>query len=77
MVLHPVQQGSSDPVVRGASFRSGSFTVPGRSTVVFVNPGSTPPEGGGCGGCAGTGGGAVSGLALLAGGLLRKRRRAS
>ncbi|ATB43774.1 Neopullulanase / Maltodextrin glucosidase [Cystobacter fuscus] len=79
MVLHPVQQGSSDPVVRGASFQSGSFTVPGRSTVVFVNPGQqVPPEGSdGCGGCAGTGGGAMGGLALLAGGLLRKRRRAS
>ncbi|MFY0581688.1 pullulanase-type alpha-1,6-glucosidase [Cystobacter fuscus] len=80
MVLHPVQRGSSDPVVRGASFQSGSFTVPGRSTVVFVNPGQLPPGGDGadgCGGCAGTGGGAMGGLALLAGGLLRKRRRAS
>jgi pullulanase len=79
MQLHTVQRASSDPVVRGASFQaSGDFTVPGRSTVVFVNTpaGGTPPEGG-CGGCAGTGGGVFSGLALVLGGLLRTRRRAS
>ncbi len=36
--LHPVQQNSADPVVRTAAFDSaaGSFTVPGRTTAVFV-----------------------------------------
>jgi len=36
--LHPIQQKSADPVVRTASFISatGSFTVPGRTTAVFV-----------------------------------------
>jgi hypothetical protein len=36
--LHPVLQGSSDPVVRTASFdrATGAFTVPGRTAVVFV-----------------------------------------
>ncbi|MET0403340.1 MAG: pullulanase-type alpha-1,6-glucosidase, partial [Cystobacter sp.] len=77
MQLHPVQQASTDAVVRGASFQTtGDFTVPGRSTVVFVNTpppadggggdgdGEEPPPGqDGCGGCAGTGGGAVGGLA--------------
>jgi pullulanase len=37
--LHPIQQGSADPVVRTASFASaggtGTFTVPARTTAVF------------------------------------------
>lgn len=38
LALHPVQQVSADPVVQGASFAadSGTFTVPGRTTAVFV-----------------------------------------
>ncbi len=37
-VLHPVQQASVDPVVTTAAYDSGSgaFTVPGRTTAVFV-----------------------------------------
>jgi hypothetical protein len=36
--LHPVLQGSADPVVRTARFArsSGTFTVPARTTAVFV-----------------------------------------
>ncbi len=36
--LHPIQQNSADPLVRTAAFDSvnGSFTVPGRTTAVFV-----------------------------------------
>ena len=36
--LHPIQQNSTDPVVRTAAFDSatGSFSVPGRTTAVFV-----------------------------------------
>jgi hypothetical protein len=36
--LHPIQQGSADSVVRGSSYdpASGAFTVPGRTTAVFV-----------------------------------------
>jgi hypothetical protein len=36
--LHPVQQGSADPVVRTARFdqATGAFTVPARTTAVFV-----------------------------------------
>ena len=35
--LHPVQARGGDPVVRASSYRSdGSFTVPGRTTAVFV-----------------------------------------
>jgi pullulanase len=34
--LHPVQQSSHDPVVQGASYSDGAFTVPGRTTAVFV-----------------------------------------
>jgi pullulanase-type alpha-1,6-glucosidase len=43
--LHPVQQASADPIVRTASFdqQSGSFTVPARTTAVFVTD-ITPPE---------------------------------
>ena len=36
--LHPIQQSSSDPVVRNASFdpTSATFTLPGRTTAVFT-----------------------------------------
>ena len=34
--LHPVQQASSDAVVQGATFIAGAFSVPGRTTAVFV-----------------------------------------
>lgn len=38
--LHPIQAVSADPVVQTASFNadSGTFTVPGRTTAVFVLP---------------------------------------
>jgi len=43
--LHPVQQSSADSVVASASFdeASGAFTVPARTTAVFVTD-ITPPE---------------------------------
>jgi hypothetical protein len=36
--LHPVQRGSADSLVRTAAFdcRTGTFTIPPRTTVVFV-----------------------------------------
>ena len=39
--LHPVQKGSADPIVRKSRFnkRSGSFTVPARTTAVFIYKG--------------------------------------
>lgn len=37
-VLHPVQAASVDPVVRGAGFAAGVFTVPGRTAAVFELP---------------------------------------
>jgi hypothetical protein len=38
VALHPAQAGGSDPVVKGASFApgTGTFSVPARTTVVFV-----------------------------------------
>ena len=36
--LHPAQQASADPVVRTAAFADGTFTVPARTTAVFVLP---------------------------------------
>ena len=38
LALHPVQQASADSVVRGASYdpASGVFSIPGRTTAVFV-----------------------------------------
>lgn len=44
LVLHPVQANSIDTVVQGASFDSatGTFSVPGRTTAVFVLPQTTP-----------------------------------
>ena len=40
LVLHPIQAFSSDPVVRTAKFQgaTGTFTVPARTTAVFVAP---------------------------------------
>ncbi|HYO85985.1 MAG TPA: alpha-1,6-glucosidase domain-containing protein, partial [Dermatophilaceae bacterium] len=45
MVLHPVQAGSADPVVRSAAFDAdtGTFTVPARTTAVFVDVADTEP----------------------------------
>ncbi|MDX2160239.1 MAG: pullulanase-type alpha-1,6-glucosidase [bacterium] len=37
-VLHPLLADSSDPIVREAAFDAGTFTVPGRTTAVFVLP---------------------------------------
>jgi pullulanase-type alpha-1,6-glucosidase len=34
--LHPVQAGGADPVVRGATAKNGTFTVPARTVAVFV-----------------------------------------
>ena len=41
MALHPVQAGGSDSVVKGSSFNAGTgaFTVPARTTAVFVQRG--------------------------------------
>jgi Ca2+-binding RTX toxin-like protein len=42
--LHPIQAASADSVVRGATFdpRTGTFTVPARTTAVFVRNENTP-----------------------------------
>ncbi len=37
-MLSPVQAGGADPVVKGATFAAGTFTVPARTTAVFVEP---------------------------------------
>jgi hypothetical protein len=44
--LHPIQQGSTDPVVRTATFSGGTFTVPARTTAVFEQL-QTGPQGAG------------------------------
>ncbi|MBC7871142.1 MAG: DUF3372 domain-containing protein, partial [Chitinophagaceae bacterium] len=38
LTLHPVQVSSHDPIVQGAAFdpETGTFTIPGRTTAVFV-----------------------------------------
>jgi hypothetical protein len=43
--LHPVQRASSDPIVREASYDAGghTFTVPARTTAVFVREGADVP----------------------------------
>jgi pullulanase-type alpha-1,6-glucosidase len=49
MTLHPTQlHSSSDPVVRESMFVrvSGDFTVPGRTTAVFINTMAQPGDGG-------------------------------
>jgi pullulanase-type alpha-1,6-glucosidase len=45
VVLHPVQAVSVDPVVRTASFEGGVFSIPARTTAVFVElePDTTAP----------------------------------
>ena len=45
VILHPVQQTSTDAVVRVSSFTAGTFSVPARTTAVFVElePDVTPP----------------------------------
>ncbi len=47
VVLHRIQANSADPIVRTATFddATGTFTVPGRTTAVFVQlePDTTPP----------------------------------
>ena len=82
--LHPVLKDSTDPVARSSAFdaATGSFTVPARTTAVFVQNqrpsppvpiANTPLD---AGGCAAGGGAAFSALALLGlGALLRSRRR--
>jgi pullulanase-type alpha-1,6-glucosidase len=35
-LLHPIQQNSADEVVKGSSYENGTFTVPARTTAVFV-----------------------------------------
>jgi uncharacterized protein (TIGR03382 family) len=77
MRLHPVQVNSTDTLVRSASFAaSGDFSVPARTTAVFVNAEATGPNepGGGCG-CTGTNGGALGALALLLASVVLSRRR--
>ena len=74
MQLHPVQQGSRDTRLQEARFEAaqGVFTVPARTTAVFVN---APARGDtGCG-CSGSSGGAFAALAMLLGGVLVSRRR--
>ncbi len=44
--LHPIQQGSTDPVVKTATFSGGTFTVPARTTAVFEQM-QTGPQGAG------------------------------
>ena len=40
LLLHPVQAFSQDPVVRTSKFQSstGTFTIPPRTTAVFIEP---------------------------------------
>jgi pullulanase-type alpha-1,6-glucosidase len=46
LALHPVLTESADPVVRTATFASAThtFTIPGRTTAVFVGQGHLPPS---------------------------------
>jgi pullulanase len=83
--LHPVLKQSTDALARSSAFdaATGTFTVPGRTTAVFVQnqlPAQPVPISGSVAessGCAAGGGTAVSAAALLLGlgGLLRSRRR--
>ncbi|WP_224361521.1 pullulanase-type alpha-1,6-glucosidase [Hyalangium versicolor] len=83
--LHPVLKESTDPVVRTASFAAGTgtFTVPARTTAVFMGtapvtgpgPKTGTDSGDGCG-VTGAGSAAFSAVALLlALGMLRRPRR--
>jgi pullulanase-type alpha-1,6-glucosidase len=78
MQLHPVLRESTDTVVRESAFNreQGAFSVPARTTAVFLNQADEPDEGG-CGGCAGGGSEAFGAFALLLGGLARRRRARS
>ncbi|HVG60907.1 MAG TPA: pullulanase-type alpha-1,6-glucosidase [Hyalangium sp.] len=81
--LHPVLKESADPVARTSSYAaaSGTFTVPARTTAVFMGKrAAIPPPGyGGTGaksGCSVAGGAAFSAFALLLGlSVLRRARR--
>jgi pullulanase-type alpha-1,6-glucosidase len=42
-VLHPIQQNSADEVVKQASYSNNTFSVPGRTTAVFVVAKETAP----------------------------------
>ena len=44
--LHDVQQTSHDLIVRDSRFDDGTFTIPGRTTAVFVEPRATAAGGG-------------------------------
>ncbi len=46
MTLHPVQAASADPIVAGSTWdaATGTLTVPGRTTAVFVQAEGTEPE---------------------------------
>ncbi|RKH60683.1 pullulanase-type alpha-1,6-glucosidase [Corallococcus llansteffanensis] len=76
--LHPVLKASTDPVVRQSSYdrNTGSFTVPARTTAVFVTDDAVDPdEGEGCG-CHSTAPGPLGATSLLlAVGLMLKLRR--
>jgi pullulanase len=83
--LHPVLKQSADPAARTSSYDAGSgtFTVPARTTAVFMGKrAAIPPPGYGHGststdsGCSGTGSAAFSAFALLLGlSVLRRTRR--
>ncbi|WP_167509813.1 pullulanase-type alpha-1,6-glucosidase [Corallococcus terminator] len=79
--LHPLQQASTDPVVRTSAYdaATGGFTVPARTTAVFVTDDATDPtdpdESDGCG-CQSTVPGPLGATSLLlAVGLMLKLRR--
>jgi hypothetical protein len=42
--LHPVQQNSADRSVRRAAFANGSFSIPARTTAVFVSGSFAPAQ---------------------------------
>ncbi|WP_224244632.1 pullulanase-type alpha-1,6-glucosidase [Hyalangium gracile] len=83
--LHPVLKESTDPIVRTSAFAAGTgtFTVPARTTAVFMGkapvtgPGEKPDDSGDSCGVTGTGSAAFSAVALLLvlGALRRPRRR--
>ncbi|MBE4746762.1 pullulanase-type alpha-1,6-glucosidase [Corallococcus sp. ZKHCc1 1396] len=83
--LHPLQQASTDPVVRTSAYdaATGGFTVPARTTAVFVTDDATDPteptdpdESDGCG-CQSTVPGPLGATSLLlaVGLMLMMRRR--
>jgi pullulanase-type alpha-1,6-glucosidase len=74
MWLHTVQQNSRDARLKEARFEAAKavFTVPARTTAVFVN--AIEEDTPGCG-CSGSNGGAFAALVMLLGGVLLSRRR--